>query len=535
MALGPLTWWGVRHWLATRPWLQPTKPAYLVLKKRLVLPYLWPAVGPLWRALEWTGLTAAVAACAWLIGFVLLLILRALRRPAWVAFQPLIWALRAWDAATVAWHCAWLSWRGGRRIARSASPRGRKVVMLVCSELPIDPRVEREARALAAAGFPVKILCPAWEGPAPPPRWGPGIEVRILPFKAGRFGFRFPYILGRQLLRAARAERDVWAFHAHDLNTALPALLAAAGRRVCCVCDFHEWYSENVSFSEARKAYQPHPPHKRRIYRAVERVAIHSASAVITVCDSIAVLLERQFQSPRPIGVIRNIPPLARGAGPARKPRELRWLLGLSPDTRILLYQGGVGPSRNLEPVIRAMALVPGAALVLRGPGMHLYGRHYLDLAAQAGCRSRVFCLPPVPSADVVVEARAADFGLWTLLSDVGLNFRLALPNKIFEYLAAGLPLLVADLPEARRIVQRYGVGLCFDPDDPAAIAAAVNRLADDTAFRRVCQANIPRALDDMQADREWEKLVQLYQLLAGAAPAPGGCEEGPAPYPVSA
>src|SRR5262249_44155012 len=154
-----------------------------------------------------------------------------------------------------------------------------------------------------------------------------------------------------------------------------------------------------------------------------------------------------------------------------------------SPQTKVVLYQGGVGPSRNLEPVIRAMALVRGTALVIRGPGVETFGKGYLDLAERCGAGGRVFCLDAVPSGEGVRRAREADFGLWTLLSDVGLNFRLALPNKVFEYLAAGLPVLSADLPEVRALLDRYQCGLCFDPEDPRDIARVISQLAQDEPF----------------------------------------------------
>src|SRR5207249_4078959 len=102
------------------------------------------------------------------------------------------------------------------------------IVMLVCSNLPVDPRVEREARALVARGFRVKILCPQWTPITPPPDWGAGIEVRVLqPERILHPLHYFPYVHAPALVRAALAE-PAWAYHSHDLNTALAALLAAA-------------------------------------------------------------------------------------------------------------------------------------------------------------------------------------------------------------------------------------------------------------------------------------------------------------------
>jgi glycosyltransferase involved in cell wall biosynthesis len=89
----------------------------------------------------------------------------------------------------------------------------------------------------------------------------------------------------------------------------------------------------------------------------------------------------------------------------------------------------------------------------------------------------------------------------------------------VFEYLAAGLPVLAADYPEVQRLVRRYEIGLSFDPYDPASIAAQVNRMIDEPGLVARLRANTPAALADMQADREWNKLVRVYHdLAAGVA-----------------
>lgn len=426
----------------------------------------------------------------------------------------------------VVWYCLMLRLlRGPSKKPRQVRPGEKpRIVMLVFSYLPVDPRVEREAKALVSAGFEVSIICPQWDSPEPAPDWGPHVQVRIIPVNGPLHCYDqfFPYVYDGRLLAAALAE-DAWAYHAHDLNTALPALVAAAQKRVPCVCDFHEWYSENVTYNWDLRRYETHPRLKRRIFQLVEYVAIHSASKVVTVCESIAELMEKQYRARQKVEIIRNIPNLNRGTSISRwLPMDIRAELGLPQETRILLYQGGVGPSRNLEPIIRAMAYVKNAAFVIRGPGIDAFGAGYKKLAEECGCGERVFWLPAVPSSDVVLEARAADLGIWTLLSNVGLNFKLALPNKVFEYLAAGVPLLVADLPEARKIVDRYQVGLAFDPEDPKAIAAAINRLADDPDALATCRANIPLALQAMAAEREWQKLVDIYRHFIPAPAGPG-------------
>jgi glycosyltransferase involved in cell wall biosynthesis len=416
------------------------------------------------------------------------------------------------------YHLYWFHQVGRKRLRVPAEvPGPRRIVMLVATNLAQDPRVRREAQALAQAGFPVTIICPAWTldvAACAHLDWGANITFRILPMKAASFIRYYPHLYGRQMFQAALAE-DAWAYHAHDLDMSFLALLAAARKEVACVCDFHEWYSENITLDPWTDRYHRHPFFKRRLYRAMERLAIHHATRIITVCQSIGTLLEQTYQAPRPITIVRNIPDIHEEHPETCE--DLRAKLGIAPEQKIVLYQGGMGPSRNLEPVIRAIAHAPRAVFVIRGPGHLAHAEKYYKLARSLGIEGRVFCLPPVPAARVVAEARAADAGLWTLLSNVGLNFKLALPNKVFEYLAAGIPLLVADLPEVRAIVDTYQVGLCFDPDDQMSIATCINRLFENAFLYTRYRDNIGTALNELRADQEWNKLVDVYRHLAEA------------------
>jgi glycosyltransferase involved in cell wall biosynthesis len=449
---------------------------------------------------------------------------------------PRIWRTFAvvWYGPLLLWHCTKLSLlRGRRRQSRTVAPGAQpRIVMLVFSYLPSDARVEREAKTLVSAGFEVTIVCPEWSPPGAVPDWGPHIAIRIIPSNGvlHRYDRYFPYVYDRRLLQAALAE-DAWAYHAHDLKTALPALLAATQKRVPCVCDFHDWSSEGASIDEATGACTRLPLVKRAIFRLVESVAIRRAAQVVTVSDSIATRMATQFRARQRIEVIRNIPHLNRSTTVTRwRPMDLRAELALPPQTRIVLFHGPVGPACNLEPVIRAIANVPNVALVIRGPGVNAFGAGYKQLAAKCGCGSRVFWLPPVPSAEAVLEAQGGDIGLWTVRSNVGLNAELTLPDAVFEYLMAGVPILVADLPETRRLVNRYQIGLAFDPVDPRKIAQALTRLVDEPEVLAMCRANIPRALDDMQAGREWQKLVGIYRRLVSAAPREVGIAVRPLP-----
>jgi hypothetical protein len=215
-------------------------------------------------------------------------------------------ALRVWDLGRmVKSHCSTpvtfvlspflfllfvLALLSNRRAVVHENDEPLSITMLVISEVFRDPRVERQARALVAGGFLVRILYPDYFSvyhKLAPLDWGPGITFVPLPHYHSAFIFRFPYLLGFNFLRQAIRERP-FAFHAHDLSTSIVGLAAAKYCRVPCVCDFHEWYSENVTWNAKTLAYERHPTYVAMTYRLAERIVLRNATAVVTVCDAIA-------------------------------------------------------------------------------------------------------------------------------------------------------------------------------------------------------------------------------------------------------
>lgn len=404
-----------------------------------------------------------------------------------------------------------MRWSIGPGVGKRAD--GREVVMLVVSDLRIDPRVEREARALAAAGYAVTVLCPdlgQGELASYGLDWGPGIRFDILSWTAASFVNEVPGFMAYELYERALHYRP-FAYHAHDLNTAFAGLAAARLTGAHLVADFHEWTSENVHWDKKRSTYVPFSGEWKRQLQALEARCLKEASAVVTVCDSIADAMATELGGLSRPKVVRNIP-MARRDGFQSYP-PLKDQLDLPDDAFVLLYQGGTGPARLLEPIIEALAYAPRCTLVIRGPSLHQYGEGYRALAQRISAADRLILLPQVPSQDVVAAAAGADAGIYSVV-DVCRNFTHALPNKVFEYMAAELPVLVAAYPEVSRLVETHGVGLSFDPHDPASIAAAINRLIDEPGLAATLRKATGLALTALDPEREWDKLVAVYNAL---------------------
>ena len=125
----------------------------------------------------------------------------------------------------------------------------------------------------------------------------------------------------------------------------------------------------------------------------------------------------------------------------------------------------------------------------------------------------KVFFLDPVPYDMVLDVAAGADVGA-SLLEDTCLNHRLALPNKLFEYLNAGLPTIVSDFPELGRVVKDFDVGLAVDPSSPDAVAEAIQRMVDNEPERLRWKSNTSKVSETFSWSRASQVMTRAYLTL---------------------
>jgi len=310
---------------------------------------------------------------------------------------------------------------------------------------------------------------------------------------------------------AAAPRADV--HHAHDFD-ALPAAARAARRDGSrYVYDSHELFLD----------WRPNaaqPWWLRRLVGRWERRLARGAAAVLTVNGEIGRILTARFGIP--VIPLHNCPSLAEIEASDRASGRLRAAVGLSAETPIVLCHGSFQPGRGLEEVARALAM-PGldaAHLVFLG-----YPLDYVaPLAADPSLAGRVHLLPAVDPTELLSWIADADVTVSTYLP-IDRNHVLSTPNKLFESLAAGVPVVSSDFPARRRILIDDPLGplgaLC-DPTDPASIARAIRSILDRppeerAALRARCRQ---AALERWNWETEGAKLLALYERLEREAGA---------------
>lgn len=301
-----------------------------------------------------------------------------------------------------------------------------------------------------------------------------------------------------QLARVGVQERaDV--YHAHDLNTLLAGVICklACGSRL--VFDAHEIY-------DLQLPPEAHTTSWRRYHSFLQRTLPRFADERITVSEGLADWLGGEVPGPR-FKVVRNLPAHLGDPDAERAPCRRTGTLAL--------YHGGFAPGRGLEELIEAARyLEPGFKIALRGSGPQDYVAHLKSLIAERGVEERVVFYDPVPMRMLVAAARDADIGLLPYQPTCVNNYY-SLPNKIFEYFAAGLPVVASDLPEIRRLIHGYDTGVLVDFRHPPSVGEAINRLLRATSVREEMGRNALAAGDGpLSWERESERLKALYAGL---------------------
>jgi glycogen synthase len=407
--------------------------------------------------------------------------------------------------------------------AASRAPNGKRAWIISYTGVSNEPRVLRQCEALLSDGWQV-VVC-GFDGHSPrPPEWtfvrlpraepfsGPthrllGMARRLAEFLLLRCGIEgaahvvhgtTPLWLHTrlQLVRLARRHPELKAdlvvshdWHAADTGYAIAAVYGAKFS-----VDVHEYAAGQYSYDAHWVARH------RPVTVAVQRRYLRRADVVTVVCQGIGELIAKENQLPRLPTVIRSVP--FKNVQPFRPTGE-----------RIeVLYHGDISQRREIHTAIASLPhWRPEFYLRLRGSGDAAYVAQLKAQIAELGVEDRVVFEAPVPFDQIVPAANTADIGYFSF-DGTSPQIRFTLPNKLFEYIMAGLCLCVGDTPEVNRIVSHYGNGRLIDPHSKEAIAAAINSLDRETID--ACKKASIAAADELNWPAEKERLLEAYRQI---------------------
>ena len=367
--------------------------------------------------------------------------------------------------------------------------RMKRVNISVINDLVTDQRVHKVCNFLKDIGFEVLLIGRKLpQSPEMDKRQYETKRMKLL-FRSGPlfyacFNLRLFFLL---LFRKA----DLLV--SNDLDTLLANYLVSKIKGIPLVYDSHEYFTE-VPELEGRKA--------RKVWLAIENYIFPKLKEVITVNDSIAKIYKEKYGVD--VKVVRNLP-----SGQKKEIAQIsKTDLGVSENQKIVILQGsGINLDRGGEEAVLAMKAVENAVLLVVGSGDAL--PELKRIVEKEGLHNKVKFIPRQKPDYLYGYTVLADVGL-SLDKDTNLNYRYSLPNKIFDYIHCGVPVLASDLPEVARIIRGYDAGIVLKDYSVNSISNAIKKMLTED-FKSSKTNNLKKASLELTWETNREVLNNVY------------------------
>jgi glycosyltransferase involved in cell wall biosynthesis len=277
----------------------------------------------------------------------------------------------------------------------------------------------------------------------------------------------------------------------NDLDTLPACFFASKINKTDLVYDSHELFSEGPEL-QGRKFVQG-------FWRKLEDFFLPKIKNAYTVSQSIVEFYDDKYQNK--MGLIRNIP-LKKDV------LEIDEVV-FPTKNKTILYQGVLNPGRGLKPMIKALKFIDDLDLIIIG-----YGKVEAELKAfviKEKMSKRVFFLGRISRDKLFNYTKKATLGM-VLEEPLGLSFQYSLPNKLFDYIHAEIPIIAGNLPEITRIIKEYDVGVLVDDYQPETIANGIKSLLKDTDLLSRIKVNQQKAKQILCWEKESKKLDYYFK-----------------------
>ncbi|MCX6275250.1 MAG: glycosyltransferase [Bacteroidetes bacterium] len=365
-----------------------------------------------------------------------------------------------------------------------------RIIISVVSDLVTDQRVHRTATTLSGTGHEV-ILVGRRKGDSQDiSRSYKTVRFKLWWEKGALFYGAYNLRLFFFLLF-----NKVDVLVSNDLDTLLPNYLISKLKGAKLYYDAHEYFTEVPELVSRPKI--------QKIWKSIERWIFPKLAHVWTVNDSIAKLYSDEYR--KEVGVIRNVPFSTRPLAV-----RTRAELNLPADKKILLFQGaGINIDRGGEEAVEAMQYLDNCLLLFIGGGDVM--NRLKEMAVQFKVAEKVRFIARLPFHELQSYTALADIGL-SLDKDTNINYRYSLPNKIFDYIHAGLPVLSSNLLELRKIVDGYKVGMIAESHNPVYLAERIKEMLSDEKRFDTWKENLKLAAAELCWEKEEQKLLQIFR-----------------------
>lgn len=358
-----------------------------------------------------------------------------------------------------------------------------RAVILAISDIEADQRVQKMAGSIAQLGYAVEIV--GYMRPLSRKNYtSPHTIVR----------FRFWILKGPLFYLFFNLRAFCYLlFHkadvvmACDTDTLLAVRLAKLIKGFWLVFDAHELFIDLPELVNRRFA--------RTSWRIVERSCIPGVDCAITVSDGVAQKYQERYG--KSFAVVRNVPLCSA----ITKDHEIA--------SNVIIYQGAVNVGRGLELLCHAISFLPEVELWIVGTGS--MDNTIAAIAKPLIDTGRIKLLGRILPEDLRAVTAKASVGV-SLEEDMGLSYRYCLPNKLFDYVAAGIPVLVSDLPEMRKLVEHYQIGAVLRERTPEFLATVISEMLSNAEQKKQWQQNLLVAATDLCWEKEQEKLFRVWK-----------------------